>query len=53
MLDLNMTMDYIKILKSKRNYVGMVILDSLKAFNTVDYEILCNKLKAMDIFFTK
>ncbi len=33
----------------KGNYTGMVLLDLQKAVDTVDYEILINKLKAMDI----
>ena len=31
----------------------MVLLDLQKAFNTVDHEILCNKLKAMVVTDTK
>ena len=46
-------MDYIRILKSKGNYVGMVLLDLQKAFDTVDHEIPCNKLEAMGINFSK
>ena len=46
-------MDHIRILKSKGNYVGMVLMDLQKAFDTVDHEILCNKLEAMGINFTK
>ena len=34
------------------NYVGMVLLDLQKAFDTVDYDILCQKLEAMGIDFT-
>ena len=34
------------------NYVGMVLLDLQKAFDTVDPDILCQKLEAMGIDFT-
>merc|ERR1712030_152638 len=40
-------MDYIRQLTFKGQYVGMVLLGLQKAFDTVDHEILCNKLKAM------
>ena len=40
------------MLKSKCNYVGMVLLDLQKAVDTVDQEILCKKLEAMSINFT-
>ena len=34
------------------NYVGMVLLDLQKAIDTVDHDILCQKLEAMGIHFT-
>ncbi len=34
---------------AKEKYTGMVLLDLQKAFDTVDHEILINKLKAMGI----
>ena len=41
--------DYIKTQTSKGLYTGMLMLDLQKAFDTVDHEILCKKLKAMGI----
>ncbi|CAL4179460.1 unnamed protein product [Meganyctiphanes norvegica] len=46
-------MDHIRMLVSKGKYVGMVLLDLQKAFNTVDHEILCKKLEGMGIDFTE
>ena len=40
---------YIKTQTSKSLNTGMLILDLQKAFDTVGHDILCKKLKAMDI----
>ena len=42
--------DYIKKTQtSKGLYTGMLMLDLQKAFDTVDHDILCKKLKAMGV----
>ena len=48
---INLT-DHIQTLISKGKYVGMVLLDLQKAFDTVDHDILCKKLEAMGLDFT-
>ena len=45
----NALTDYIKTQTSKGLYTGMLMLDLQKAFDTVDHDILCKKLKAMGI----
>ena len=41
--------DYVKSEISKGNYVGMLLFDVQKAFDSVNHEILCSKLKRMGI----
>ena len=49
---INLT-DQIKLDMSRGLYVGMVLIDLQKAFDTVDHEILCKKLKSMGINCTE
>ena len=41
--------DHIKSQTSKGLFTGMVMIDLQKAFDTVDHQILCNKLQAMGV----
>ena len=41
--------DFIKHETSKSLYTGMIMLDLLQAFDTVDHLILCEKLRAMGV----
>ena len=42
-------LDYIRDNNSKGLFTGMIMLDLQKAFDTVDHEILCNKLSCMGV----
>ena len=41
--------DHVRKQTASGNYTGMILLDIQKAFDSVDHQILCNKLSAMGI----
>ena len=41
--------DHIRNQTAAGNYTGMILLDIQKAFDSVDHQILCNKLSAMGV----
>ena len=46
---LNHLLDYIKGNSAKGLFTGMIMLDQQKAFDTVDHDILCDKLKVIGV----
>ncbi|PIK37229.1 putative RNA-directed DNA polymerase from mobile element jockey-like [Apostichopus japonicus] len=44
--------DHIRKQTAAGNYTGMILLDIQKAFDSVDHQILCNKLSAMGVHST-
>jgi hypothetical protein len=42
-------LDYLRTNNAKGLYTGMIMLDLQKDFDTVDHNILCSKLKVMDV----
>ena len=45
--------DHIRMVNSQNLFAGMVLLDLQKAFDTVDHDILCKKLKVMGLNSTR
>ena len=45
--------DYIRSQSALGNYTGMALIDVQKAFDTVDHDILCHKLRSMGVASTE